>query len=29
MDLIVWILFGGLVGWAASMVMDTGGGYGK
>ena len=26
MDLIVWILFGGLVGWAASMVMDTGGG---
>ena len=26
MDLIVWILFGGLVGWVASMVMSTGGG---
>jgi len=26
MDLIVWILFGGLVGWVASMVMGTGGG---
>ena len=26
MDLIVWIIFGGLVGWVASMVMGTGGG---
>lgn len=26
MDLIIWILFGGLVGWIASMVMGTGGG---
>lgn len=26
MDLIIWIIFGGLVGWVASMVMDTGGG---
>lgn len=26
MDLIIWIIFGGLVGWIASMVMSTGGG---
>lgn len=26
MDLIIWIVFGGLVGWVASMVMGTGGG---
>ena len=26
MDLIIWIIFGGLVGWIASMVMGTGGG---
>ncbi len=26
MDLIVWIIFGGLVGWIASMIMNTGGG---
>jgi len=26
MDIIIWIMFGGLVGWVASMVMGTGGG---
>ncbi len=26
MDLIIWIVFGALVGWVASMVMGTGGG---
>ena len=26
MDIIIWIVFGGLVGWVASMVMGTGGG---
>lgn len=26
MDLIIWIIFGALVGWVASMVMETGGG---
>ena len=26
MDLIIWIVFGALVGWAASFVMSTGGG---
>jgi uncharacterized membrane protein YeaQ/YmgE (transglycosylase-associated protein family) len=26
MDNIIWIVFGGLVGWVASMVMKTGGG---
>ncbi len=26
MDLVLWIVFGGLVGWVASMVMGTGGG---
>ena len=26
MDLIIWIIFGGLVGWIASMIMSTGGG---
>lgn len=26
MDIIIWILFGGLVGWVASMVMGVGGG---
>jgi len=26
MDLIIWIVFGALVGWIASMIMSTGGG---
>ena len=26
MDFIVWIVFGALVGWVASMVLETGGG---
>lgn len=26
MELIIWIVFGALVGWVASMVMGTGGG---
>ena len=26
MDIIIWIVFGALVGWVASMVMGTGGG---
>ncbi len=26
MDLIIWIVFGGLVGWVASMVMKSSGG---
>lgn len=26
MDIIIWIVFGGLVGWVASMIMKSGGG---
>lgn len=26
MDIIIWIVFGALVGWAASALMNTGGG---
>ncbi len=26
MDIIIWIIFGALVGWVASMLMGTGGG---
>ena len=26
MDIVIWIVFGGLVGWVASMIMGAGGG---
>ena len=26
MDIIIWIVFGAIVGWAASLIMDSGGG---